>query len=124
MEPTNETELPSTDSASLDRLKRFGGGKLLNEMISLFLSAAPERVDAARSGLAANDVSAVENAMHSLKSSSAQLGALRMQRICEEGEAIARAGSLEGIAALVANLDDELPRVRTWLENARKPESA
>ena len=73
--------LPTTDDASLERLKRFGGGKLLREMIALFCSAAPERISAARAGVEAGDAHATEQAMHSLKSSSAQLGALRMQRL-------------------------------------------
>jgi HPt (histidine-containing phosphotransfer) domain-containing protein len=126
-EPTSvgdDASLPTTDAASLDRLKRFGGGKLLGEMISLFLGAAPERIQAARAALEANDVKATEMALHALKSSSAQLGALRMQRLCEQGENIARAGSLENVAVLVRNLEEEFPRVQSWLERARQPEVA
>ncbi|MEO8335709.1 MAG: Hpt domain-containing protein [bacterium] len=116
--------LPSTDEAALERLKRFGGGKLLGEMISLFLEAAPQRIDAALVGLAAKDVKATEMALHALKSSSAQLGAMRMQRLCERGEALARSGTLENVAALVSSLEEEFPRVQSWLERARRPEVA
>ena len=116
--------LPSTDDAALERLKRFGGGKLLSEMISLFLEAAPERISAANAGLAANDVKATEMALHALKSSSAQLGAMRMQRLCERGEALARSGTLENVAGLVSSLEEEFPRVQSWLERARRPEVA
>lgn len=128
-ESTNSTagedgSLPSTDEASLERLKRFGGGKLLGEMISLFLEAAPERINAALAGLAANDVKATEMALHALKSSSAQLGALRMQRLCERGEGLARSGTLENVAGLVSSLQDEFPRVQSWLERARTSEVA
>lgn len=128
-EPTNSSagedgRLPSTDEAALERLKRFGGGKLLGEMISLFLEAAPERLSAARAGLAANDVKATEMALHALKSSSAQLGAMRMQWLCERGEALARAGTLENVADLVRSIEEEFPRVQSWLERARRPEVA
>ena len=116
--------LPATDDASLERLKRFGGGKLLGEMITLFCAAAPERIDAARAGIAAGDAHATEQAMHSLKSSSAQLGALRMQRLCEKAELLARSGSVDNIAALVHDLEEEFPRVQSWLERARQPEIA
>lgn len=109
----------STDQASLDRLKRFGGGKLLSEMVSLYLAAAPERLNAAREGLASNNVKAVEDALHSLKSSSAQLGAMRMRALCEKGEITARNGSLEHIDQLMRALDDEFPRIQSWLESAR-----
>ena len=112
-------ELPSTDQAALDRLQRFGGGKLLGEMIGLFMEAAPERIGAARKGLDAGDARATEMALHSLKSSSAQLGALRMQRLSEQGELIARTGTLAGVEPLVAGLESEYPAIRTWLELAR-----
>ena len=120
----NDELLPATDDASLERLRRFGGGKLLGEMIALFVSAAPERISAARAGVAARDAHATEQAMHSLKSSAAQLGALRMQRLCEQAETLARAGSVDQIAALVQNLEEEFPRVQSWLERARQPEVA
>lgn len=115
---TASAELPPTDSAALDRLKRFGGIKLLREMIAIFLTAAPERLAAVRSGLGTGDVEAVERALHSLKSSSAQLGAMRMQRISEQGEHRARAGATDGLAQLADELDQELTRVRAWLTTA------
>ncbi|MDB4890113.1 MAG: two-component hybrid sensor and regulator [Gemmatimonadetes bacterium] len=119
-----DASLPGTDEAALERLKRFGGGKLLGEMISLFLEAAPERINAAKDGVVANDVKATEMALHALKSSSAQLGAMRMQRLCERGETLARSGTLENVAGLVSSLEEEFPRVQSWLERARRPEVA
>ena len=118
------SDLPTTDATALDRLRRFGGGKLLSEMISLFLTAAPERIGAARAGVTANDARATEMALHSLKSSSAQLGAMRMQRLSEQGESLARSGSLVGVDALVHDIESEFPNVQTWLERARHAESA
>ena len=127
MEPNrpaaDDAQLSSTDAASLARLERFGGGKLLGEMISLFLGAAPERIAAARAGLDAGDAKATEMALHSLKSSSAQLGALQMQRLCERGEQLAHAGSLDGVDRIVQDLEEEFPRVRAWLERARTVEA-
>jgi HPt (histidine-containing phosphotransfer) domain-containing protein len=127
-EPNNpsagaDAELPSTDAASLERLKRFGGGKLLGEMIALFLSTAPERIGAARAGLEANDANAAEMALHSLKSSSAQLGAMQMQRLSERGERLAHSGSLDGIERIMQDLEEEFPRVQHWLERARNMEA-
>lgn len=116
-------ELPSTDAASLERLMRFGGGKLLSEMISLFITAAPERIAAARAGLDAGDANAAEMALHSLKSSSAQLGAMKMQRLSEAGERLARTGSLDGVAPIVKDLESEFPRIQQWLERSRTAEN-
>ena len=126
-EPTETTgaseELPSTDDASLERLKRFGGGKLLGEMISLFLAAAPERIAAARAGLTTGNANATEMALHSLKSSSAQLGAMKMQRLSEAGERLAHGGSLDGIDSIVKDLEYEFPRIQEWLERSLTAEN-
>ncbi len=114
-----EHDLPATDDASLDRLRRFGGGKLLGQMMDIFLESTPQRLAVARAGIAAGDIPSVERAFHSLKSSAAQLGAFRMQRLCERGEHQAHAGSLTNAPAILDALDAELPRVIEWLEKAR-----
>lgn len=117
--PMVDADEPEFDAAALERLKRFGGDTLLDKMIALFLEAAPERLDAARAALARNEVADVELALHSLKSSAAQLGALRMQRLSARGEQQARTGSPEGLRALTDELDQELARVRERLITAR-----
>jgi FOG: HPt domain len=112
-------DAPALDPAALERLNRFGGGKLLREMIRLFLMAAPERIAAARAGLEGGDANAVEMALHALKSSSAQLGAMRMQKLCERGEMLGRAGTLEPVTAIVRDLEEELVQVEAWLTRER-----
>lgn len=114
-----DADEPPFDAAALERLKRFGGDTLLGKMIALFLESAPARLESARDALARNEVADVELALHSLKSSAAQLGALRMQRLSARGEQQARTGSLDGLRALTDELDQELARVREWLTTAR-----
>lgn len=118
-EPGDTAGESATDDAALDRLRRFGGGKLLNEMIGLFVSTAPERIQAARAGVETGNVAAAEMALHSLKSSSAQLGAMQMQRLSERGELLARSGTLDGVDRIVADLEEEFTRVQTWLDRSR-----
>ena len=117
--PTAGAELPATDPSALDRLKKFGGDKLLGEMIALFLATAPERIAAARAAGARKDVDGAERALHSLRSSAAQLGAMHLQCLSEQGEHRARAGSLDGLTQLADGLEQELARVRAWLIRAR-----
>ena len=111
--------LPATDPAALMRLERFGGRKLVHEMIGLYLKGASERIAAAAAGLAANDAAATGNAFHALKSSSAQLGAMRLAALCEQGELIARSGMLAPIGALLDASREELVVVEAWLDRAR-----
>ena len=117
--PITGGEPPATDTSALERLERFGGGTLLRQMIALFLTAAPERIEATRGAAVRGDGAAAELALHSLKSSSAQLGAMRMQRLSEQGEHLARNGALEGLGEITRQLNDELVRVRDWLSRAR-----
>lgn len=113
-----------TDAEALDRLRRFGGSKLLRDMIRLFLEAVPQRLAAAREGLARRDARAVEHELHALKSSSAQLGAMRMHRLSVEGEQLARAGTLDGASAILDALDTEQVNVERWLGAAASAENA
>jgi HPt (histidine-containing phosphotransfer) domain-containing protein len=122
--PIPDAEPPATDASALERLERFGGGTLLRKMIALFLAAAPERIETARCAAVRGDHAAVELALHSLKSSAAQLGAMRLQRLSEQGEQLARAGSLDGLPELVRQLGDELVRVEQWLLRARDEAAA
>lgn len=113
-----------TDPEALARLRRFGGDKLLREMIGLYLTAAPERLAAAKEGVANGDRSAAELALHSLKSSSAQLGAALVGRLSERGEIIARGGTLDGVAEIITEMEAELARATSWLERVRDGEGA
>ena len=117
-------QLPATDREALTRLERFGGVKLLHEMIALFLDIAPGRLSTAAGGLERGDAPTVEDALHSLKSSSAQLGAPRLSRLCEQGESVAHRGSLEGIGVLLEECREELGRIEAWLTGVRAERSA
>ena len=116
---TGTTEHGPMDPDALTRLKRFGGAKLLHDMIALYVESAAARLVAAEAALASGDPIGTESALHSLKSSSAQLGAARLAQLCGEGETIARGGSLTGLAALLAASREELGRVERWLEGVR-----
>ena len=110
---------PNTDPQAIARLERFGGRRLLNEMIALYLGSAPERLAAAAAGVAASDAAATEYALHALKSSSAQLGAVRLSRLCEQGEMLARGGALATVAQLIDASREELGVVEAWLDGVR-----
>jgi HPt (histidine-containing phosphotransfer) domain-containing protein len=118
-DPATHADYPETDPEALERLRRFGGHKLLGDMITLFVRGVPQRLGAARSGLARGDCRVVEHELHALKSSAAQLGAMRMHRLSREGESLAKAGAVEGIGRVLDELDAEEPRVREWLGAAR-----
>lgn len=112
------------DPEALRRLLRFGGWKLVDQLLVLFAEQAPRKIEAMRSGLAVGDAGAVELQAHSLKSSSAQLGAPRLHALCRDVEARAHAGSLEALAPEIEAMERELAAYRTWLDGARETMSA
>jgi HPt (histidine-containing phosphotransfer) domain-containing protein len=103
------------DADALRRLERFGGLKLREELTTLFLEEAPARIAFARAALATGDVAAIRAMAHSLKSSAGQMGALRVQTICERLEGPDHPPDL---ARALSDLDEELSRYRSWLESA------
>ncbi|HVZ76901.1 MAG TPA: Hpt domain-containing protein [Gemmatimonadaceae bacterium] len=114
-----DTSPAGFDPEALDRLRRFGGGKLLLGMIELFIANAPERLAAARQALAANDANGVRQALHALKSSAGQLGAVALQELCAQGEAHASRGELAPVHAIAPALEQEFQAARQRLEAER-----
>ena len=82
-----------------------------DEMPSLvdeFISDASLKVEALKSHVSNNDVENIFGVSHSLKSSSANLGATQMSEICKTLEASSRAGNTEGTIDLVSRLGEVL----------------
>jgi two-component system, sensor histidine kinase and response regulator len=101
-----------TDSEVIDpqaqaRLQEWGGAKLLTQMIKLFLENAPTRLDQVRKGLAESNVKDAERGVHSLKSSAANVGAMRVSRLAAQMEDHAARGDLASVAGQMPTLESE-----------------
>ena len=83
------TQLPTGDVQALARLQKWGGEALVREVTAIFLTDAPKRLLAARQAASVADCVETGRAAHSLKSSSAHVGAPRMCQISEEIELLA-----------------------------------
>lgn len=100
---------PLLDDAALDRLRGFGGEKLLGGMIELFVKNAPMKAADAREALDCGDAAALRAALHALKSSSGQLGAVTVHKACIAGEELASRGELNACAEHVQRIESDLP---------------
>ena len=107
-------DIPRADPLALARLNRWGGDKLVSEMRALFHREVPTRIRAARGAVREGSCDAAERAAHSLKSSCAQLGALRMRALAEEIEVLSSQRSLGPVTALLDRLEDEFT---AWLDS-------
>jgi PAS domain S-box-containing protein len=123
--PAIEADAVASDAAELDaeRLSLLrdlddGEGTLLAMIADEFSAEAMRQLDRLREALAEGDPQAVELAAHSIKGSSANLGATRLAELTGHLEALGRAGALGGAAAVVDDTAAELERVRVALAKA------
>jgi HPt (histidine-containing phosphotransfer) domain-containing protein len=110
--------MPILDAASIAALRDpdLGGDpEFLVEVVEAFFSDTPPRIEAVRASLARGDSGGLGRAAHSLKGSSGNFGALRLQAICADVERLARAGQLHGLPWLVERLEAEYALVAARL---------
>ena len=110
---------PLIDDAALERLRGFGGDKLLHGMIELFVKNAPARAADAREALDCGDSAALRSALHALKSSAGQLGAVSVHEACVAGEELASRGELNACAPHVQRIESDLPLACDRLNHVR-----
>lgn len=104
------------EEAALDRLRGFGGEKLVRGMVELFVQNAPLRAAEAREALDCGDAAALRAALHALKSGAGQLGAASVYAACVAGEELASRGELAECAEYVARIEEDLPLACVRLE--------
>lgn len=89
---------------------------MLTEIFECYLSEAPQLLQAIDQAMLTGNALALAQSAHSLKSSSAYVGAIEVSRLCSELENIGRRGSLAAIAHKVHQLQVEYDRVKAALQ--------
>jgi CheY-like chemotaxis protein len=107
--------------ARLRELQEPGEQDFVTELIDSFLGDLEGRLKRITTAMANGDLHGVERVVHGLKSSSGNLGAMHLSRLCGVIELRANRGEAEGIPELVAELSTELERVRPVLRSERRP---
>jgi HPt (histidine-containing phosphotransfer) domain-containing protein len=106
---------PVIDTRAIERLRKWGGENLPRRMVEIFLEHAPERLQQIRGGLEEGDGRRVETGTHSLKSSAGNVGAVRLQALCQAAEMLAEAGDLSGVQDLFPELEHALEETKEEL---------
>jgi PAS domain S-box-containing protein len=109
--------LEAVDIAVLEELTARVG-EVLSEVIDLFFKNTSELLATMRQAVNQGDSESLFHAAHSLKPTSAMLGAIPLSTLCEELELMGRAGSLEGGQEKVAEVEAEYERVKAALQAA------
>lgn len=104
----SEPELPVLDEATLGDLVMTTGDDpaFVRELVETYLHDTPELMEAIGAAVETDDAAALVRPAHTLKSSSATVGALRLSAVAREMEMAGRSGTLE-------------PEVRAMLDGAR-----
>ena len=72
-----------------------GDEAFVKELVAAYLAESPQHVDALTAAVAANDVGAVVRPAHTLKSSSAAVGAMGLSAVSKQVEQAAREGQID-----------------------------
>lgn len=107
---------PVIDRTAIERLRKWGGADLPRTMIDIFLNHTPERLVQMREGVARKDAREAETGAHSLKSSAGNVGATRLQALCQAAEMLAEAGDLDAVGGLLGELEGAYAAARAELE--------
>jgi signal transduction histidine kinase/DNA-binding response OmpR family regulator len=100
----------------LRELQGEGEPDILDELIELFLDEVPTQLKALREAAQIGETQSVERIAHTLKGSSANMGALRMEALGAELEEAGRSEDLSAASGQISRLEEEFGRVRAVLE--------
>lgn len=117
---------PVLDAAALDKLRELdpkGDNRLIQRVMQAFETSVarllPQLHEAQRNG----DPGGIRHVVHTLKASSASIGALLLSQQCADIETRIRIGEADGLesrlAAVYAELDNVMKAVRAWTDTAR-----
>lgn len=110
-------ETPIIDQTALIRLERLGGGKLVVQMVRLYLENAAERLSQIDDGLSdGGSLDSAAGGAHSLKSSAANVGATRVRALAAAMEEAATAGRADEVRTLRSRLGPALDEAKERLD--------
>jgi CheY-like chemotaxis protein/signal transduction histidine kinase/HPt (histidine-containing phosphotransfer) domain-containing protein len=120
LDTMTQTEAPSPRTPSVDKAVLVELREIMEdafaELIQTYLRDTPTRLVAIRDAIDKTDADALRDAAHTMKSSSANLGAMPLSALAKELEALGRSGTTEGAAELFRSAAAEYTRVKQALE--------
>ncbi len=109
---------PSFDRAAWEELVRTTGGDrdFLTDLLQTYFDDTPKEMAAMRQSILGKKPEEFRRAAHSLKSSSATFGALRLSEMFRAMEEMGKMGDLQGAEDPLKQAEEEYGRVRRLLE--------
>jgi len=105
--PQAAQKLDRAALASIRALERPGAANLLHHLITTYLKNTPAQILALRDGAASKNANLLRDTAHSLKSSSLNVGATELTRMCRDLELGCRSGMISDAQSRVAAIERE-----------------
>ncbi|RJP29226.1 MAG: Hpt domain-containing protein, partial [Candidatus Omnitrophota bacterium] len=118
-EPIADSKASPLDLTALDNiriLQTAGEPSILTTVIHNYLNHSQKLIHTLKQASHTTDVKSIEMAAHSLKSSSANVGAIELSSYCKKLEYASRAGSTETLSSWIPKIESEFARVETALQ--------
>jgi CheY-like chemotaxis protein len=120
-------EISRIDQTALNKLRMLqlpGESDVLAELVDIFITTTPKYIEGMKEALANQDLSLLSQGAHTLKSSSASLGANWVREIALRLELISGIDSLDEAARLMERLEIEFQYAKVELESILKTSAA
>lgn len=117
-------DTPVIDLQSIENLRELNPGdndEFLREIIGIYLEDTPNRLRELAQSLATGDAPTFTRAAHSVKGSSANVGAMGVRAVAEQLEHQAQRQGLAQVAALLQELQAEFARAEAELHRMLPP---
>jgi two-component system, sensor histidine kinase and response regulator len=118
------SRLPLIDAGVLRNINALARPALLNSMIDLYLQHSPPLMSAVETATAGAQVEALQAALHAFKSSTANLGGVRLTTLIKQCEVLVREGGIDQAAATVQKIRREYQEFCTALKRERSATAA
>ena len=118
------SRVPLIDSGVLRNIAALAKPTLLNSMIDLYLQHSPGLIAAIETAAANMQAEALTQAVHTLKSSTSNLGGTRLAMVAKECENLVRGGAITQVAPIVAKIRREYLEFCGALARERSPNAA
>jgi len=97
-----------------------GASELLTVLIDTYLEESPKILQRMGEAIAQEEPTAMGMAAHTLKSSSASLGAINLSKICQQLEHLGQSQSTIDASQIMSRIELEYDRVKMALKSERQ----
>ena len=118
------SRVPLIDAGVLRNIAALAKPALLNSMIDLYMQHSPGLIGAIETAAANMQADALSQAVHTLKSSTANLGGTRLATVAKECEILVREGGITQAAPVVLRIRREYQEFCAALLRERSPNAA